>query len=69
MTNWKTIATQTGLGIRHDGLVLTDNKTGAQALEDYSQALVRETFDWIVANVGHMEDPEWQALRKHLELP
>lgn len=31
----------------------------------FAELIARETFDWVVNNVGLMEDAEWQTLQKH----
>ena len=33
--------------------------------QKFAELIARETFDWVVNNVGLMEDTEWQALKQH----
>jgi len=33
--------------------------------EKFAELIMRETFNWIIDNVGLMEDQEWQQLKQH----
>jgi hypothetical protein len=34
-------------------------------LEKFAELIMRETFNWVVDNVGLMEETEWHSLKKH----
>jgi hypothetical protein len=34
-------------------------------IKKFAELIMRETFDWVVENVGLMEDSEWKSLKKH----
>lgn len=42
-----------------------DHAEVEKVMKQFAELIMRETFDWVVENVGHMEDPEWQALKRH----
>jgi len=63
----KKLAQQAGFGIR-DGELYTaklEHLPITQNMEKFAELIARETFDWVVDNVGLMGDAEWQALKKH----
>ena len=33
--------------------------------EKFAELIMRETFNWVVDNVGLMEETEWHSLKKH----
>lgn len=33
--------------------------------ERFAELIMRETFNWVVDNVGLMEETEWHSLKKH----
>ena len=35
-------------------------------IDEFGQRLAREVFDWVVENVGLMDDQQWAALKDHL---
>jgi hypothetical protein len=66
----KQLAQQAGFGFR-DGELYTaklEHLPITQNMEKFSELIARETFDWVVNNVGLMEDTEWQALKKHFKI-
>jgi len=38
---------------------------GYSKMEKFAELIMKETFDWVVDNVGLMENAEWEALKKH----
>jgi hypothetical protein len=42
-----------------------DYNPDQEGLDLFAELIIRETFDWVVNNVGLMEDTEWQSLKKH----
>jgi hypothetical protein len=47
------------------GLPTDSDRTLTNKVERFAELIMRETFDWVVENVGLMEDAEWQSLKKH----
>lgn len=37
-------------------------------IQKFTRLVMKETFDWVVENVGLMENAEWEALKKHFEV-
>lgn len=37
-------------------------------IQKFARLVMKETFDWVVENVGLMENAEWEALKKHFEV-
>ena len=33
--------------------------------QKFAELIMRETFNWVVDNVGLMEETEWHSLKKH----
>jgi hypothetical protein len=33
--------------------------------KEFAELIMRETFNWVVDNVGLMEETEWHSLKKH----
>ncbi len=43
----KELADQVGLGVRHDGIVLTKHVNAAEAFEQFAQLIVKECANWM----------------------
>lgn len=41
------------------------SSVSAEHIEKFTELIMKETFDWVVENVGLMENTEWEALKKH----
>lgn len=66
----KKLANQAGFGLR-DGELYTaklEHLPITQNMEKFAELIARETFEWVVNNVGLMENAEWQALKKHFKI-
>ena len=37
-------------------------------IQKFTRLVMKETFDWVVENVGLMENTDWEALKKHFEV-
>lgn len=46
----------------------TDDILGVKLLDKdrFARLVARETFDWVVKNVGLMDDVDWIELQQHL---
>lgn len=38
-------------------------------IDKFSEDIARKVFDWVVENVGLMDEQQWQELAEHLGLP
>jgi hypothetical protein len=52
---FKKLADSVGLGVRHDGIVLTKNVNAAEAFEQFAELIIRECVAQCEKNADH----EW----------
>lgn len=57
------LAEQAGLGVKHNGIVLTKNVNAAEALENFAELIVREC-----AGIAHGSDQPSRDIKEYFKV-